>query len=70
MHAVACDLARALRKLGTAIAASNPIMTTTIIISSNVKPALWEVFIFFFKPWNKKLCIFIISPIIFTILML
>jgi hypothetical protein len=35
-----------------------------------VKPALWEVFIFFFKPWNKKLCIFIISPIIFTILML
>ena len=46
MHAVACDLARARKKLGMAIAASNPTMTTTIIISTNVKPALWEVFMF------------------------
>ena len=43
MQAFACARARALTKLGIAIAASSPIMATTIMISTRVKPALWEV---------------------------
>jgi hypothetical protein len=35
-----------LRKLGIAIAARRPIMATTIMISTRVKPALREVLIF------------------------
>src|ERR1700722_20945439 len=38
MHALACDVARAFTKLGIAIAASRPMMPTTIIISTSVKP--------------------------------
>jgi len=46
MHAFCCDVARAFRKLGIAIAAKRPIMATTIMISTSVKPALREVLIF------------------------
>src|SRR6267142_558380 len=42
MQAVACDLARECTKLGMAMAANKPMMATTIIISTNVKPA-WLV---------------------------
>src|ERR1017187_2312800 len=47
MQALACEVARALTKLGMAIAAKRPIMATTIIISTNVKPALRRVLVFF-----------------------
>ena len=46
MHAFCCEVERALRKLGIAIAARRPIMATTIMISTSVKPALREVLIF------------------------
>src|SRR5204863_4500838 len=46
MHAFICEVVRALMKLGIAIAAKRPIMATTIIISTNVKPDLPEVLIF------------------------
>src|ERR1035437_1441090 len=49
MQAFCCEVARALMKLGMAIAANRPIMATTIIISTRVKPALREVlFVFMF----------------------
>src|SRR5579871_2077985 len=38
MQALAWEVARALTKLGIAIAASNPMMATTIMISTSVKP--------------------------------
>src|SRR5258705_10502378 len=41
-----CEVVRALTKLGIAIAAKRPIMATTIIISTNVKPDLREVLMF------------------------
>src|SRR5580658_1550593 len=50
MQALACEVARAFTKFGIAMAASKPMMATTIIISTNVKPALrmfLYVFIFF-----------------------
>src|SRR3954469_20268276 len=46
MQAFCCEVVRALMKLGMAIAANRPIMATTIIISTNVKPALRDVFVF------------------------
>ena len=46
MHAFCCEVVRAFTKLGIAIAAKRPIMATTIMISTRVKPALREVFIF------------------------
>ena len=49
MQAFCCEVARALMKLGMAIAANRPMMATTIIISTRVKPALREVlFVFMF----------------------
>jgi hypothetical protein len=39
-------LLRARTKLGMAMAASKPMMATTIMISTSVKPALREVLIF------------------------
>ena len=49
MQAFCCEVARALMKLGMAMAANRPIMATTIIISTRVKPALREVlFVFMF----------------------
>src|SRR5882724_3778415 len=48
MHAFFCAVVRALMKLGMAIAASRPIMATTIIISTSVKPLLRDVLIFIF----------------------
>src|SRR5260370_10372157 len=42
MHALACEVVRALMKLGIAIAASKPMMATTIMISTSVKPARRE----------------------------
>jgi len=47
MHAFACEVARALIKLGIAIAAKRPMMATTIMISTNVKPAGLDVLIRF-----------------------
>src|SRR6266566_6165852 len=46
MQAFCCEVVRALMKLGIAIAANRPIMATTIMISTNVKPDLREVLIF------------------------
>src|SRR5437763_14047710 len=40
---LSCEVVRALTKLGIAIAANSPIMATTIMISTSVKPA----FLFF-----------------------
>jgi len=58
MQALHCEVARARTKLGIAIAASRPMMATTIIISTNVKPALREglvVFIcFIFRFWLRR----------------
>src|SRR5580658_2316227 len=47
MQAFCCEVARAFTKLGMAMAASKPIMATTIIISTRVKPALRDCFICF-----------------------
>src|SRR6267142_278690 len=41
-----CEVVRALTKLGIAIAAKRPIMATTIMISTRVKPALRDALIF------------------------
>src|SRR6266436_4388958 len=46
MQAFICEVVRALMKLGIAIAANRPMMATTIIISTNVKPDLREVLMF------------------------
>src|SRR5882672_3258391 len=46
MQAFICEVVRALMKLGMAIAANRPIMATTIMISTNVKPDLREVLMF------------------------
>src|SRR6266699_3974800 len=46
MQALACEVLRALTKLGIAIAARRPMMATTIMISTSVKLALREVLIF------------------------
>src|SRR6266852_470507 len=53
MHALACEVVRALMKLGIAIAASKPMMATTIMISTSVKPDLRIVlaFILAFLPF-------------------
>src|SRR6266849_3092471 len=46
MQAFICEVVRALMKLGMAIAAKRPMMATTIMISTNVKPLLRDVLIF------------------------
>src|SRR5687768_2177608 len=46
MHAFFCAVVRAFTKLGIAIAARRPMMATTIMISTSVKPLLREVLIF------------------------
>jgi hypothetical protein len=46
MHAFVWDFVRALMNEGTAMAASNPMIATTIMISTNVKPDLLLFFIF------------------------
>src|SRR6266487_5083633 len=46
MQAFDWEVLRALTKLGIAIAARRPMMATTIMISTSVKPALREVLIF------------------------
>ena len=46
MQAFCWAVVRARTKLGMAIAASNPMMATTIMISTSVKPALREMFFF------------------------
>src|SRR5579872_7072830 len=46
MQAVCLALALARMKLGMAIVASSPMMATTIMISTSVKPGLRYVFIF------------------------
>src|ERR1022692_758025 len=57
MQPLACEVARAFTKLGIAMAARRPIMATTIMISTSVKPALRSVLVVFivfalsFKVW-------------------
>src|ERR1017187_1346201 len=46
MHAFFCDWVRARTKLGMAIAASKPMMATTIMISTSVNPLLLDVLFF------------------------
>src|SRR5215208_832480 len=46
MQALVCEVVRALTKLGIAMAANKPMMATTIMISTRVKPDLREVFTF------------------------
>src|SRR6266404_560105 len=48
MQAFFCEVVRALMKLGIAIAANRPMMATTIMISTNVKPPLRDVLVFIF----------------------
>src|SRR6266700_5020415 len=48
IQALACEVLRALTKLGIAIAARRPMMATTIMISTSVKPALRDVLIFIY----------------------
>src|SRR5271170_2595779 len=47
MQALACEVARAFTKFGIAMAARRPMMATTIMISTSVKPALRMFFIVF-----------------------
>jgi hypothetical protein len=46
MHAFFCAVVRALTKFGIAMAARSPIIATTIMISTSVKAALADMFIF------------------------
>src|SRR5438105_4062766 len=55
MQAFCCEVVRALMKLGIAIAAKRPMMATTIMISTNVKPD-WRdglIFILFFSSVSR-----------------
>src|ERR1017187_8111820 len=56
MQAFCCEVARALMKLGMAIAASRPMMATTIIISTSVKAALREALVVFMFCFSFSLC--------------
>ena len=47
MQALACEVARAFTKFGIAIAAKRPMMATTIMISTSVKPALRRFLVVF-----------------------
>src|SRR5476649_2384822 len=47
MQAFCCEVARAFTKFGIAMAAKRPMMATTIMISTSVKPALRMFFIVF-----------------------
>src|SRR4051812_47962561 len=51
IQVLACDVARALIKLGIAIAANRPMMATTIMISTNVKPGLPRFLVVFMVYW-------------------
>src|SRR2546425_3989947 len=46
MQAFCCEVVRALTKLGIAIAANRPMMATTIMISTRVKPDFLDVLLF------------------------
>src|SRR5664279_3892527 len=46
MHAFFCDCVRARTKFGMAIEANRPMITTTIMISTRVKPELRDVLFF------------------------
>src|SRR5580704_984360 len=46
MQAFICEVVRARTKLGIAIAARRPMMATTIIISTSVKPCLRDLMFF------------------------
>ena len=46
MQAFCCEVVRAFTKLGIAIAASKPIMATTIMISTRVNPCFFAVVLF------------------------
>src|SRR5215471_21777279 len=46
MHAFCCEVVRAFTKFGIAMAANKPMMATTIMISTSVKPDFFEVLTF------------------------
>src|SRR3954449_4528277 len=46
IQAFCCEVVRARTKLGIAMAARRPMMATTIMISTKVKPEFFEVLIF------------------------
>ena len=48
MQVLVCAVVRAFKKLGIAIPANSPIMATTIMISTSVKPDVFMVFILSF----------------------
>src|SRR3954470_745340 len=48
MHAFVCEVVRARTKLGIAMAARRPMIATTIMISTRVKPHLFDILIFIF----------------------
>src|SRR5258708_31943084 len=56
MQAFVCEVVRALMKLGIAIAARRPIMATTIMISTNVKPDLREFLMFILLLFVSLFC--------------
>src|SRR5277367_5709238 len=49
MQAFCCEVARAFTKLGIAMAANRPMMATTIMISTKVKPARSLLCLFFIR---------------------
>jgi len=57
MHAFFCAVLRAFTKLGIAIAASNPMIATTIMISTNVNPDLRVVVSFIGLPFCLVVCL-------------
>src|SRR5258706_18206 len=56
MQALAWEVARAFTKFGIAIAARRPMMATTIMISTSVKPALRMFFIVFILFFLSVVC--------------
>src|ERR1039458_4136422 len=71
MQALVCEDWRAWTKLGMAMAASSPMMATTIMISTKVKPALREGFFilalsFFFCGVNEQQAGYLLFRISFT----
>src|SRR4051812_25798620 len=46
MQAFCCEVVRARTKLGIAMAASKPMMATTIMISTSVNPCLFDLLLF------------------------
>ena len=59
MQTFFCDVVRALMKFGIAIAASNPMMATTIMISTSVNPDFLVLFNMCLFPFSglRRICL-------------